>query len=406
MRRNLMIALTALTLASALPAAAGAAAKEGKAQIVATVSFRTAPNTSSSVVRYLKPGESVALLEKTNDYWWKVRESGGQTGYVSSKSTYVKLISAPAEEADSGSGAGAKVNAVIVSSVSFREAPSTSGARIRYLQANEKVTVTAKVNSYWYAVTDADGKVGYVSSSSSYIKLTGPIPDAPSGGSSGGNAGAGSGGSGSDTGSGTGSGGGSSSGGGGGSGSNAGSGGSGSSGSSASSGGSGGSGSNAGSGTDTSNPGGTMDAVAKAEAVIEAGLKYLGTPYEYGSDRNTTATFDCSDFVRQAFKDALGVTLPADSASQGAYVRERSSVATDWRQLKRGDLMFFMDYKGTSASLYASKQPFSTKISHVGIYLGDGKILQTYSKTSGGVRIDSIAGKHWEYRFLFGGSAL
>jgi len=384
MRRNLMIALTALTLASALPAAAGAAAKEGKAQIVATVSFRTAPNTSSSVVRYLKPGESVALLEKTNDYWWKVRESGGQTGYVSSKSTYVKLISAPAEEADAGSGAGAKVNAVIVSSVSFREAPSTSGARIRYLQANEKVTVTAKVNSYWYAVTDADGKVGYVSSSSSYIKLTGPIPDAPSGESSGGNGSnsGGPGGSGSDSGSGTGSGGGSSSG------------------------GSGGSGSNAGSGTDTSNPGGTMDAVAKAEAVIEAGLKYLGTPYEYGSDRNTTTTFDCSDFVRQAFKDALGVTLPADSASQGAYVRERSSVATDWKQLKRGDLMFFMDYKGTSASLYASKQPFSTKISHVGIYLGDGKILQTYSKTSGGVRIDSIAGKHWEYRFLFGGSAL
>lgn len=399
MRRNLMIALTALTLVSALPATAGAAAKEGKAQIVATVSFRTAPNTSSSVVRYLKPGESVALLEKTSDYWWKVRESGGKTGYVSSKSTYVKLISAPVEEADSGSGAGAKVNAVIVSSVSFREAPSTSGARIRYLQANEKVTVTAKVNSYWYAVTDVDGKAGYVSSSSSYIKLTGPIPDAPSGGSSGGNAGAGSGGNGSNSGDPGGSGSDSGSAGNGGGSSSGGSGGS-------SSGGSGGSGSNAVSGTDTSSPGGTLDAAAKAEAVIEAGLKYLGTPYEYGSDRNTTTTFDCSDFVRQAFKDALGVTLPADSASQGAYVRERSSVATDWKQLKRGDLMFFMDYKGTSASLYANKQPFSTKISHVGIYLGDSKILQTYSKTSGGVRIDSIAGKHWEYRFLFGGSAL
>lgn len=367
MRRNLMIALTALTLASALPAAAGAAAKEGKAQIVATVSFRTAPSTSSSVVRYLKPGESVALLEKTNDYWWKVRESGGRTGYVSSRSTYVKLISAPAEEADSGASANANANAVIVSSVSFREAPSASGARIRYLKANEKVTVTAKVNSYWYAVTDSDGKAGYVSSSSSYIKLTGPIPDASSGGSSGGNAGTGSGGNGSS---------------------------------------SGGSGSGSDSGTDTSGPGGTLDAAAKAEAVIEAGLKYLGTPYEYGSDRNTTTTFDCSDFVRQAFKDALGVTLPGDSASQGAYVRERSAVTTDWRQLKRGDLMFFMDYKGTNSSLYANKQPFTSKISHVGIYLGDGKILQTYSKTSGGVRIDSIAGKHWEYRFLFGGSAL
>ena len=140
--------------------------------------------------------------------------------------------------------------------------------------------------------------------------------------------------------------------------------------------------------------------------MISAGLKYLGTPYEYGSDRNTTATFDCSDFVRQAFKDALKVTLPASSSTQGSYVRNKSSVTTDWHSLKRGDLMFFMDYKGTKASSYTGKQPFSTKISHVAIYLGDGKVLQTYSVASGGVRTDSIAGKHWEHRFLFGGSAL
>lgn len=43
---------------------------------------------------------------------------------------------------------------------------------------------------------------------------------------------------------------------------------------------------------------------------------------------------------------------------------------------------------------------------HNGIYLGNGKVLQTYSKESGGVRIDSIEGRHWEYRFLFGGSTL
>lgn len=136
-------------------------------------------------------------------------------------------------------------------------------------------------------------------------------------------------------------------------------------------------------------------------------MKYLGTPYEYGSDRGTTDTFDCSDFVRQAFKDALGLTLPGDSRKQAAYVRNKANgVTTDWRQLKRGDIMFFMSYKGSKPSLYEDKQPFGETVTHTGIYLGDGQVLQTYSVASGGVRVDDIAGKHWEYRFLFGGSAL
>ncbi|WP_027093112.1 SH3 domain-containing C40 family peptidase [Cohnella thermotolerans] len=344
MRQKLMIALAASMLAAAVPVAANASVKEGSARIVSTVSFRTAPSTSSDVMRYLKIGESVAVLEKTNNYWLKVRDGSGQVGYISSRASYVKIISSPAEEEAAGA------NAVIVSSVSFRKAPSLSGERIRYLKKDERVTVTSKVNDCWYAVTDANGQAGYVSTSSQYIKLTGEI-SAPAGSGSGSS--------------------------------------------------SGGAGSSSGSGVPNE-----ASASAQAEAVIAAGMKYLGTPYEYGSDRNTTATFDCSDLVRQAFKDALGITLPADSASQGAYVRGKSAVTTDWTKLKRGDLMFFMDYQGTSPSLYANKDPFGTRISHVGIYLGNGQILHTYSKESGGVRIDSIQGKHWEYRFLFGGSAL
>ncbi|MCZ8523231.1 MULTISPECIES: C40 family peptidase [Paenibacillus] len=144
---------------------------------------------------------------------------------------------------------------------------------------------------------------------------------------------------------------------------------------------------------------------AAVSKVIAAGKAYLGTPYEYGSDRSNTRTFDCSDFVRQAFKDALGVTLPSSSRSQGDYVKAIGKTTTDWHNLKAGDLMFFMSYKGGSASVYPTNKAGQT-ITHVGIYLGDGKVLHTYSKDSGGVRIDTIAGKHWEYRFIFGGSAL
>ncbi|MEY8744064.1 NlpC/P60 family protein [Bacillales bacterium AN1005] len=106
------------------------------------------------------------------------------------------------------------------------------------------------------------------------------------------------------------------------------------------------------------------------------------------------------------FIDALGIKLPADSRQQGAYVKAKGAVQTNWKNLKRGDLMYFMSYKGTKSSSYAGVNKSTARITHTGIYLGDGKVLHTYSNAGGGVTISDIAGKHWEYRFLFGGSAL
>ncbi|MNY27443.1 outer membrane lipoprotein [compost metagenome] len=110
--------------------------------------------------------------------------------------------------------------------------------------------------------------------------------------------------------------------------------------------------------------------------------------------------------MRQAFLDGIGLRLPSDSRGQGSYVKSLGHNVTDWHNLKVGDLMFFMSYKGTAQSNYAGINKSAQTITHVAIYLGNGKILSTYSKESGGVRIDSIANRHWEYRFLFGGSAL
>lgn len=141
------------------------------------------------------------------------------------------------------------------------------------------------------------------------------------------------------------------------------------------------------------------------ERVIQAGMRYLGTPYEFGSNRSSTRTFDCSDFVRRAFIEGADVTLPGDSRKQGAYVREQGDVKTNWRQLQRGDLMFFMSYEGSEASDYRGVEPFKERITHVAIYLGNGKMLHTYSNDSGGVRTDDVDGA-WTYRFLYGGSAM
>ncbi|MNJ57643.1 hypothetical protein D3C77_532410 [compost metagenome] len=64
-----------------------------------------------------------------------------------------------------------------------------------------------------------------------------------------------------------------------------------------------------------------------------------------------------------------------------------------------------MSYKGSSAAAYKGINKNSQRITHVAMYIGDGKLLHTYSVKSGGVRIDQFDGS-WEHRFLFGGSVL
>ncbi|WDH96601.1 SH3 domain-containing C40 family peptidase [Paenibacillus urinalis] len=223
--------------------------------------------------------------------------------------------------------------------VNLRETASTSSSVIRLLKKGETVTLLGTSGSNWIKVKDTKGNTGYISSSSKYTQTV--------------------------------------------------------NGSSSSS--------NESSSSESSVSTNTSSTVEK---VISAGMKYLGTPYEYGASRSSTNTFDCSSFVRQAFIDGAGITLPSDSRKQGAYVKNKGNAKSSISSLKRGDLMFFMSYKGTSKSAYSGINKSSATITHVGIYLGDGKILQTYSAESGGVRVDSIEGKHWEYRFLFGGSAL
>ncbi|MFC5403008.1 C40 family peptidase [Cohnella soli] len=159
--------------------------------------------------------------------------------------------------------------------------------------------------------------------------------------------------------------------------------------------------------TNGTNAGGdsTSQPSSQIDKVIDDGMKYVGTPYVFGSDRNDPSSFDCSDFTRWIFKETLGVVLPADSRQQGAYVKDLGNEVTDIKDLKRGDLVFFMSYKGSKESNYNNVDKSVARITHVAIYLGDGKLLHTYSNESGGVHVGDFSGQ-WQYRFLFGGSVL
>ncbi|PDO09635.1 MAG: hypothetical protein BLM47_11360 [Candidatus Reconcilbacillus cellulovorans] len=327
--------------------AASTSASASHAEVVRGVRFRTAPSTESAVIRMLERGERLEVLGRPNDDWLRVRDSGGTLGYVSAQDRFVRFVlegeSGGAADTASGGWTGE-----IVRGVSFREGPSTSAPRIRYLQKGETVRILERVNAYWFKVMDKTGRTGYVSSRDAFIRVTGApdtggapaLGEVATGPSSG----------------------------------------------------------------TPATPGG-QDRDAMVERLIATGMKYLGTPYEYGSDRDDPSTFDCSDFTRYVFLEALDIRLPGDSRGQAAYVRQLGRVSTDWRSLSRGDLLFFSEYKGSNAEDYAGMDKATETVRHVGIYLGDGKMLNTRSQASGGVRIDNLEGTYWEYRFLFGGPA-
>lgn len=100
----------------------------------------------------------------------------------------------------------------------------------------------------------------------------------------------------------------------------------------------------------------TLGSVAKS---------YLGTPYLWGG--RSLYGIDCSGFVQMVYK-CFGVNLPRDSKPQSLY----NSNKLDFNSLNEGDLVFFTQR--------------TEQISHVGIYLGQGRIIHA----SADVHIDTL----------------
>lgn len=104
--------------------------------------------------------------------------------------------------------------------------------------------------------------------------------------------------------------------------------------------------------------------------IVETAKQYLGIPYLWGG--MSTKGFDCSGFVRTVYL-MNGVVLPRNASQMTGLGVEVS----DFTKLKAGDLIFF-GQKGTLLK--------KEKISHVGIYIGDGKFIHS----SHVVRINSL----------------
>lgn len=96
--------------------------------------------------------------------------------------------------------------------------------------------------------------------------------------------------------------------------------------------------------------------------------------------REPSTGFDCSGFVRYVFRHSLNVELPASSAAQFL-----TGLKIDRDKLVEGDLVFF--------------RTEGKRVSHVGIYLGDGRFIHAPSSGKH-VSVSNLAEAYWSKRYV------
>ena len=130
-------------------------------------------------------------------------------------------------------------------------------------------------------------------------------------------------------------------------------------------------------------PAGSAMAVTVAEArgrVVRETMTFLNTPYLWGGMHPETG-MDCSAFTKLVYEKA-GLNLPRVSAEQ--FSRTLRLAPSDVRP---GDLIFF-----------AMKHPGTSRVDHVGIYVGKGFFV--HASFTNGVHIDSVTNPYYYARLV------
>ena len=110
-------------------------------------------------------------------------------------------------------------------------------------------------------------------------------------------------------------------------------------------------------------------------AVCSTAKSELGKPYVWGGDTPSDG-FDCSGFSQYVYEKE-GLRIPRTAMEQFASL-------TPVHHLEDGDLVFF--------------KTFGRRVSHVGIYLGNGYFIHS-PKTGEDIRIDNIHAPYWRERY-------
>ena len=116
--------------------------------------------------------------------------------------------------------------------------------------------------------------------------------------------------------------------------------------------------------------------VAAGSAVADLAMTKIGCHYDQDR-RYEEGYYDCSSLVQRLYKE-VGIELPATAAPQGEYCY-KNAMLVNKKDLKPGDLIFYS---------YEENGEFRN-ISHVAIYVGDGKMVHAANE-SRGVVIDPL----------------
>ena len=155
LRTAACIALIAVMLLNCLPAKAAVAGSTTIATsgskytvIASTLNFRSGPGTGYSVITGLRRGTTVTFLSNKSG-WWRVRTSGGQTGYVDRK--YL----APASTSSTGK------YFVTADVLRIRKSPTTSSSVVGKITKGTIISIS-QLNGDWGYVSGGAGAKGWV----------------------------------------------------------------------------------------------------------------------------------------------------------------------------------------------------------------------------------------------------
>lgn len=111
-------------------------------------------------------------------------------------------------------------------------------------------------------------------------------------------------------------------------------------------------------------------------------MQQIGKPYRWGGNSPRTG-FDCSGLVWYAYKDLVKFRIPR-TANEMYHLRDASPV--DRGALETGDLVFFRTQgRGTA--------------DHVGVYMGNGKFIQSPSSGQG-IQVTSLSEDYWKRHYV------
>ncbi|MBN2517063.1 MAG: C40 family peptidase [Deltaproteobacteria bacterium] len=113
--------------------------------------------------------------------------------------------------------------------------------------------------------------------------------------------------------------------------------------------------------------------------LVKTAKAFIGIPYRWGGS-SFKKGFDCSGLAMAVYK-LNGLNLPRTSRQQ-----YQTGVCITRKDLSRGDLVFFDTSGGGN-------------VSHVGIYVGDGKFIHAPKKGKT-VRVSSLSSRYYSKRYV------